>query len=320
MPRIRHCLFALIALAVVAQPAAGQQYPTRPVRVIVPLPTGTASDTIARILAAPMAQSLGQQVLVDNKPGADGAIAGTETTRAAPDGYTLLFATNSPLAAVPTMRKTPPYDPIADFTPIGLVGRYTHFVLVHPKVPAATVSEFVSYARANPGRINYATGNTTGQISIAQLSRIAGINMVHVPYKGDPAALIDLIAGRVQFMFATQGQAIAFVREGKVRALAVTNSRRAELAPEIPTLAESGMQFPILSWASLVGPPKMRADVVERLNRELNAALVQPKAQEQIAAQGFETATSTPDELRVFLTQQLDIWSRTVRELGLQTD
>lgn len=317
MSSIRNCL---LALAIITLPAFAQPYPSRSVRMIVPLPPGTGSDAIARVIATPMAQALGQQVLVDNKPGADGAIAGVEAARAAPDGYTLLFATNSPLAAVPTMRKTPPYDALTDFTPIGLVGRFTHFVLVHPKVPATTLGEFLSHVRANPGKINYATGNTTSQISIAQLMRLAGINMLHVPYKGDPAALIDLVAGRVQFMFATQGQSIAFVRDGRARALAVTNSKRSDLAPEIPTLAESGMQFPILSWATLVGPAKMRADVVERLNRELNAALAQPKAQEQIAMQGFEASGSTPDELRVFLTQQLDIWGRTVRELGLQTD
>ena len=320
MPNLRNCLLALAALAVVTPNASAQPYPSKPVRVIVPLPTGTATDTIARILAPPMAQALGQQMVVDNKPGADGAIAGTEAARAAPDGYTLLFGTNSPLAAVPSMRRTPPYDLVADFTPIGLVGRFTHFVLVHPKVPATSMGEFLTHVRANPSKLNYATGNTTGQISIAQLMRVANINMVHVPYKGDPAALIDLIAGRVQFMFATQGQAIAFVKEGKVRPLAVTGAKRSDLAPEVPTLAESGLQFPILSWAAVVGPAKMRPEVVVRLNRELNAAMAQPKSQEQIAMQGFETATSTPEELRTFLAQQLDIWTRTVRELGLQTD
>ena len=310
----------LLALAAVALPALSQSWPTRSIRMVAPLPAGTASDAISRILAQPLTQALGQQVVVDNKPGADGAIAGLEVVRAAPDGHTLLFATNSPLAAVPALRKAPPYDVLNDFTPISYIGRFTHFVLVHPTIPARSMAEFLAHARANPGKLNYATGNTTSIISIAQLMRLTGISMVNVPYKGDPAALIDLVAGRVQFMFATQGQSVAFVRDGRLRALAVTNSKRSDLAPEIPTLAESGLQFPILTWASVVGPARMRPEVVERLNRELNAALGQPKVQEEIARQGFEASGSTPDELRAFLTQQLEIWTRLARELNLQTD
>jgi len=310
----------LLAASLIAATVSAQTYPSRTIRGVAPLPSGTASDTIARILAVPMSQSLGQQVLIDNKPGADGAIASADVMRAAPDGYTIYFATNSPLAAVPSMRRTPPYDPVTDFTPIGNVGRFTHFVVVHPGVPATTMAEFVAHAKANAGKLNYATGNTTSIVSLAQLFRLTGMTMQHVPFKGDPAALIDVIAGRVQFMMATQGQAIAFIRDGKLRALASTGGKRSTLAPEVPTLNEVGLQFPLLSWMVLVGPAKMRPEVVERVNRELNAALQIPKVQEDIAKQAFEVVASTPEELRAFLVQQKDIWGRTVKELGLQTD
>ncbi len=185
--------------------------------------------------------------------------------RASPDGYTLYFATNSPLAAVPAMRKTPPYDPVADFAPIGFVGRYLHAVLVHPDVPVKTLGEFFTYARANPGKLNYGSGGTFQIISTANLMKSAGISMVHVPYKGEPAALVDLIAGRLQFIVATQSTSLPFVKDGKLRALAITNSTRSPAWPDVPTLTESGIKtFPTLSWAVMVGPAKMPANVVDR--------------------------------------------------------
>lgn len=313
-------LAAAAAVAAVAFPAAAQ-YPARQVRMILPLPAASATDTVARVIAQSMSQGFGQTVLVDNKPGADGAIAAAEVMRATPDGYTLFFATNSPLAAVPAMRKTPPYDPVADFTPIGLIGRYLHAVLVHPDVPAKTLPEFFAYARANPGKLNYGSGATFQLIATVNLMKIAGIDLVHVPYKGDPAALIDLIAGRVQFLVATQSTSLPFVKEGKLRVLAITNSARSEAWPDVPTLTESGIKtFPSLSWAALVGPAKMPANLVDRVNRELNATLVKPDVRERLGRAAFESATSSPDELRAFIKDQQELWGRTVRELGLQVD
>ena len=314
-------IFAKVAaLAAVAFPVAAQ-YPARQVRMILPLPAASATDTVARVIAQSMSASFGQTVVVDNKPGADGAISAAEVMRAAPDGYTLFFATNSPLAAVPAMRKTPPYDPVADFTPIGLIGRYLHAVLVHPDVPAKTLHEFFIHARANPGKLNYGSGATFQLIATVNLMKIAGIDLVHVPYKGDPAALIDLIAGRVQLLIATQSTSLPFVKEGKLRALAITNSARSEGWPDVPTLAESGIKsFPTLSWAALVGPAKMPAGLIERINRDLNATLVKPDVRERLGRAAFESATSSPDELRAFIRDQQVLWGRTVRELGLQVD
>ena len=317
---LRRFIVPLAVLAAAAVPAFAQ-YPARQVRVVVPLPAASATDTVARILLQQVGQGLGQTVVVDNKPGADGAIAATEVLRATPDGYTLLFATNSPLAAVPTMRKTPPYDPVADFTPIGFIGRYLHVVLVHPDVPAKNLAEFFTYARAHPGTLNYGSGGTFQIISTAQLLKIGGISMTHVPYKGEPAALVDLIAGRLQFMVTTQSTSLPFVKEGKLRAIAVTNSKRSESFPDVPTLIESGDQhFPSLSWAVLVGPAKLPPAVVDRVNKELNVALAKPDVRERLAKNAFEPIISTPEELRTFLRDQQEMWTRTVRELGLQTD
>ncbi len=186
---------AAIGLLVLTPLPAAAQYPSKPIRLIVPFPSGSATSTVARILAAPLSQALGQPVVVEDKPGADGAIAGELVAKSPPDGYTLLMATNSPLAAVPLLHKKPPYDPIADFTPISFVGRYTFYLVVHASVPAKTLTELLDYARANPDKLNYATGNTTAILSTGQLLAFGGAKMVHVPYKGEPAAITDMVGG-----------------------------------------------------------------------------------------------------------------------------
>ncbi len=310
---------AVAALAMTAAAAFAQLYPGKPIRMIVPFPPGTATDVVARIVAQQLSQRLGQNIVVDNRPGADGAIGAGETVRATADGYTLLFGTNSPLAAVPAMRKKPPYHPLDDLTPIGRVGQYTHYVVAHPSVPAKSLGEFIEYARANPGKLTYATGNTFSILTVAQLQKVAGIKLLQVPYKGDPAAIIDVAAGRVQFMFVTRGQGAAFVHDRRVRALAVTGSKRFDTDPDLPTVAESGLKVPVLGWAALVGPAKLPTAVVQRLNHDLNAVLLQPKVIEEVSRQGFEPGSSTPAELTTMLLQQLEFWSKMARELNLQS-
>ncbi len=318
-----HCLrhtAAIALLALAALPAAAQ-YPSKPIRLIVPFPSGSATSTVARILAAPLSQALGQPVVVEDKPGADGAIAGEVVAKSPPDGYTLFMATNSPLAAVPLLHKKPPYDPIADFTPISFVGRYTFYLVVHASVPVKSLTELLDYARANPDKLNYATGNTTAILSTGQLLAFGGAKMVHVPYKGEPPAMTDLVGGRVQVMFASSTTALPMVRDGKLRALATTNAKRTAQLPDVPTMAEAGMpRFSIGSWAALFGPAKMPKDVVDRLNREMNAALKRPEVREQLERQAFEYAGSTPEELATFLKDQLEVWSRTIRESGIKQE
>jgi tripartite-type tricarboxylate transporter receptor subunit TctC len=297
------------------------QYPARTVRIVVPFPAGSATDTITRVLAQSVSQSVGQSFVVENKAGADGAIAAAEVAKAAPDGYTLLMATNSPMSAVPAMKKSPPYDPVADFTPITDIGRYTFFIVVHPNVPAKTLAELIDYARANPGKLNYATGNTTGIVSTAYFASLAKIDLVHVPYKGEPQALTDLIAGRVQMMFCSSSTSMPQIREGKLRALVTTLGKRSHLAPEVPTIGEAGMpQFSITSWAGLFGPARMPREVVERLNSEFGAAMGRAEVQAAMEKQAFSLSPSSPDRLAAFVKEQMESYRRILRAAGVEPD
>ncbi|HEX2566079.1 MAG TPA: tripartite tricarboxylate transporter substrate binding protein [Burkholderiales bacterium] len=311
----------LTALALAWPLVAGAQYPAKPIRVIVPFPGGSATDTITRILANSVSQSIGQPLVVEDKAGADGAIAAGEVAKAAPDGYTLLMATNSPMAAVPALKKQPPYDPVTDFTPITDVGRYTFFLFVNPQVPAKTFGELIAYAKANPGKLNYATGNTTGIVSFAQIDSLAGIDMVHVPYKGEPAGIADLVAGRVQLMLATPTTGLAHVKDGRLRALVTTLSKRSALLPEVPTIAEAGMpQFSITSWAALFGPARMPREVLERLHREFTAAMARPEVLAAMEKQAFALSPSSPAELAQFVKEQIESYRRILRAAGVQPD
>jgi len=301
--------------------AAEAQFPSRPLRVVVPFPAGSATDALSRVLANSVSQPLGQPVVVENKAGADGAIAAAEVAKSAPDGYTLLMATNSPMSAVPAMKKSPPYDPVADFTPITDIGRYTFFIVVHPEVPAKSLAELIGYARAHPGRLNYATGNTSGIVSTAYFASLAKIELVHVPYKGEPQALTDLVAGRVQLMFVSSGTSLPLLRDGKLRALVTTLARRSALLPEVPTIAEAGMaQFSLTSWAGLFGPAKMPREVVERLNREFVAAMGRAEVQAAMDRQGFALNPSSPEQLAQLVKQQLESYRRILRAAGVEPD
>ena len=314
-------LITLAALLLAAASASGQ-YPNKPIKVVVIFPAGTASDTVARILANSIAPSMGQPVIVENRAGADGAIAAVEVAKAQPDGYTVLYGTSGPMATVPALRKTIPYDPIKDFSPISLIGRYSTFLYAGAETPFKSLQEMIDYAKANPGKLNYATGNTGGLVSMAQVISLAGnLNMVHVPYKGEPAALIDLISNRVQVMFATPTTTMAYVKEGKLRMLATTLPQRHPRALEVPTMAEAGMPaFSIVVWAAMYGPAKMPPAIVERLSREVNLALNRPEVKEQFERQQFFAYGSTPKELEDYTKEQLDVYSRTLRSAGVQPE
>ena len=314
-------LRTLVLALLVVSGAAEAQFPAKPIRVVVPFPAGSATDTITRVLAQSVSQSIGQTVVVENKAGADGAIAAGEVAKAAPDGYTLLMATNSPMSAVPAMKKNPPYDPVADFTPITDVGRYKFFIVVHPSVPAKTLKELIDHARANPGKVNYATGNTTGIVSTAFFASLAKIDLVHVPYKGEPQALTDLVAGRVQLMFCSSGTSMPQIREGKLRPIVTTLAKRTHLLPELPTIAEAGMpEFSITSWAGLFGPAKMPAAVVERLNKEFVAAMGRSDVQAAMEKQAFALSPSSPRELAAFVKEQMESYRRILRAAGVEPD
>jgi len=313
--RVVAALLALAGALGAASQAHAQAYPAKPIKMIVPFPAGSATDTIARVIGASVAASIGQPVLVENKAGADGAIAGAEVVRAAPDGYTVLMATNSPMSAAPALRKVPPYDPITD------IGRYTFFIVVHPSVPATSVAELVAHAKANPGVLNYATGNTTGIVSMALFASLGGVKMVHVPYKGEPQALTDLIGGRVQVMVAAAATAVPHVKEGRLRAIAVTLDKRSPILPDVPTIAEAGMpQFKLTSWAGVFAPAKVPRDVVDRLNREFVAAIGRPDVQQAMEKQAFILNASTPEQLGTLVREQLDSYRTTMKAAGIEPD
>jgi tripartite-type tricarboxylate transporter receptor subunit TctC len=309
------------ACAVVMSTSAAAQYPAKPVRIVVPFPGGSATDTITRILAQSISPGFGQPMIVDNKPGADGAIAAAEVVKAPPDGYTLLMATNSPMSAVPAMKKSPPYDPVKDFTPITDIGRYTFFLYVNASVPAKSLKELITHAKANPGKLAYATGNTTGIVSFAQMNALAGIDMLHVPYKGEPQGITDLVGGRVQVMWATPTTGLPFVKEGKIRALVTQLTKRSSLLPDVPTIHEAGLpKFTITSWAALFGPAKLPKEIVARLHKEFTAAMAKPDVLAQMEKQAFLLSPSTPEKLGEFVKEQMDSYRTILRAAGVQPE
>ena len=302
--------------------AAAQAWPTaKPVRIVVPFPAGSSTDQVARTIGQAMSQAIGQQVIVDNKAGADGIISAQEVLRAPPDGYTIFLATNSPLATAVLTKVKPPYDPVADFTPITDVGRYTFFFAMHPSVPAKNATEFVAYAKANPGKLNYATGNTTGIVATAVFSSLAGIQMTHVPYKGEPQALTDMLGGQVQMMVVSSGTSLGHFREGKLRPFAVMLNQRSPALPEVPTIREVGFdKFRLDSWAALFGPAKMPRDIVERINKEWIAAMAKPDVKAVLDRAAFNVSTSTPEALGQFLKDQLAAYKAALDLAGVKPE
>lgn len=303
--------------AVLAQSA----YPARPVRILVPFLPGGPVDTTARVIQQALSRALGQPVIVENKPGADGAIAAQAVVNAPPDGYTLFFGGSSTMVSVPVLRKNPPFDPVADFTPISLIGRYAFCMFVNPSVAAKTVAEFVDYARANPDKLNYATSNLTEFMFAAQLMKSTGISMVRVPYKGAAQAIPDLIAGRVQLDFVPISAGLAHVKDGRLRILATVLPKRVPVAPDVPTMAEAGMHGVTVSpWQGIFGPPKLPKEIAERLSRELNLILQSAEVRAQYDKQGFQPEWSTPEALSAMVKSDVQTWGQIVREAGIPQD
>jgi tripartite-type tricarboxylate transporter receptor subunit TctC len=317
-------LLGIIALAasLLAAQSAAAQYPAKPVRLIVGFPPGGVADNLARVLAQALSPGLGHPVIVENKPGADSAIGAEYVAKSPPDGYTIFYGTVSAFAVAPALRKDLPYDPITHFTPLSHVADGTFILFTHASVPATTLEELIAYARANPDKLNYGTGNPTAIVATAQLMRAADIRMVHVPYKGEASSLPDLVAGRVQLsFFSGVSQALPFVKEGRLRALAAMIDHRSPLAPDVPTLAEAG--FPGVSaraWHGLVGPAKLSREIIERLSREVNVALKRLDVREQFLRQGYDARASTPEEFGAYVKSQLTLWKQTVKESGLAVE
>src|SRR5258706_5523914 len=287
MPPARRTFLAALLAALVPGLCAAAGYPDRPIRLIVPFAPGGGADATARIVAEHLGRALQQPVVVESKPGGDSTIGAEYVARAAPDGYTLLFGTNTAMSGAPALRKVVPYDPMRDFTHISLIGRFSYFLVTSNDFGPRSMKDLVAYARANPGKVNYASGNAMGIVATAQLASAEKLDMVHVPYKGEAAALVDLMTNRVQFMFTT-GYIIPHVKDGKVRAISTVLDARGAALPDIPTVDEAGYpQISIRAWAGLFGPARMPRDVTQRLSSDLSAVLQLPAVQEQLATLGF---------------------------------
>ena len=310
--------FLLGAVLAASAGLASAQYPNKPIRLIVGFPPGGSADPTTRIIGAALQEQLGQPVVVENRPGADSAIAAEQMTRMPPDGYTLMFASNSAMTAAVALRKQPAYDPLKDFTPVSLVGRATVFFYVHPSVPAKTLKEFVAHAKANPGKVVYGTGNPLSILYGQQLTNATGIDWLHVPYKGEGPLNPDIIAGRVHCSFLSTGSAVSNAKDGRLRPLAVLAEKRSPLLPDVPTIAEAGVpEVTVRQWAGVYGPPKMPREVVERLNKEVNAALKRPDVLEKLQSYGYAAEGSTPERLLEINRADLELWRRLVKQAGI---
>lgn len=314
-------LVAGLVTGLVPALAHAQAYPAKPIKIIIPFGPGSSTDVITRVLAQAVSQTIGQPIVIDPKPGGDGAVSALEAAKSPADGYTLYVGSGSPLAAVPALRKNPPYDAVNDFTPITDIGRYTVFLYVNSSVPARTFQEFVAYVKANPGKLAYGTGNASGIVAFAQMNALAGLDMLHVPYKSAPPAVIDLVANRVQAMMDPPTAALAYVKEGKLRALATTLTQRSPLLPDVPTIYEAGLpNFTISNWMGLVGPARLPRDIVDRLNREFGAAMKKPEVIAAMEKQAFALNPSTPEQFQAFVREQIDSYGKLLRAAGVQPD
>src|SRR5499427_1845674 len=318
----RLCLILVAAGAALFSSALlADNYPSKPVTLVAVFGPGSASDTICRVIAQPLSVALKESVIVENRPGANGALAALYVARSAPDGHTLLMGTNSPLSAAPYLMKNVSYDAAKDFTPVTRVGSFTLMLVINPSLPAHSVKELIAYAKANPGKLSFASANTSGIVAGETLKHWAGIDMLNVPYKSSPPALEDIIAGRVSMMFTDLTTGLPGVQSGALRALAVTRIQRSSLFPELPTLDEAGVTgFDMDSWAGIVAPAHVPQPIVTRLNTELRKIIDSPEVKTQLGHVGFEAFASSPDEFSGFIKSQLGKWETMVKDAGIQPE
>ena len=311
---------ACVAL-LAALPAAAQEYPAKPVRMIVGFPPGGATDLVARIIQPKMAAGLGRQVIVDNRPGANGVISNELLARADPDGYTIAFGHIGTLVISPTIQKVP-YDKDRDFAPIGLVVSLQNIIIVHPTLPAKNLKEFLAIARAK-APLNYATSGigSPGHLAAVLLESRTGVKMSHVPYKGGGPAVTDLIAGHIPCFVAVISTGIPPVRSGRARAIAVTGEKRATALPDVPTIAESGVKgYAAVNWYGLLAPAKTPPAVIARLNKELVAALNSPEVVQQLKDRGIDAAPTSPEDFTKFIRAEEKKWVDIIRRSNIREE
>jgi tripartite-type tricarboxylate transporter receptor subunit TctC len=322
-PGMIQYLAAGLAAAFLAQPALAQSYPSKPIRLIVPFAAGGGNDNIARLVGKRVSDSLGQPLVIDNRPGAGGVLGAELAAKAAPDGYTLFLGGVGSHALNPNLIEKLPYDPIRDFAPVSLLAQAPLILVVHPSVPARDIDEFVAYARKNPGKLNFASnGNgTSSQLAAVMFDRMAGVEMVHVPYKGLSPALTDLLSGQVQVMFSSVVAILPHVKAGKLRALAVTGMTRLPSLPELPTIAESGFPgYEASSWYGILAPAGTPREIVMKLNAELSKALAQPEVRASLLAEGAEPVGGTPESFAAHIQSEKERMGKLIRDAKIRLE
>jgi tripartite-type tricarboxylate transporter receptor subunit TctC len=316
----RTILRSLAAALVLAAGNASAAWPDKPVKILVPFPAGGASDATARALGQALAKRLGQPVIIDNRPGASGGLAAQAAMAAAPDGYTILWASAS-MVGLPLLLKKPPYAALTDMAPVAAVGRLPFCAFVHPSVPAASLAEFRAAARKDPGKLNYAAGSVSEFMALTQLDAASGARMQHVPYKGGAQLMPDLVAGRVQVNIGPCSTGMPFVKSGKLRVLATLLPARSGLLPEVPTAAEAGMpELSAPTWQALVAPPRTPKDVVDKLAHEVGEALRDPETTAQFAKIGVLAEFAGPAAFTARIREESPLWAGFVKQNGIEPE
>lgn len=316
---------ALVAFALALVPAAvsAQAWPSKPIKVVVPFTAGGSTDTVARIVAEKLTTRLGQPVIVDNRAGAGGAIGSEVVAKSPPDGYTYLVGTSSTMAIIPHLYSKPPYDPIRGFTPVILLGTADIDIVINPKLPVRSVKELVAYAKANPGKLTYASG---GNGSISHLlgeyfQSMAGVKMLHVPYKGDAQMTTDLIGGQVDMAFGTAVVFLPHVKSGKVVAIAVTNPKRSTTQKDLPTVSEAGVPgYEAVQWFGIAAPAGTPHEIVQRMNDEIHAILEQPDVRARFTDLGFDVVGDKPEDFAAFVRSENEKWQKIAVTAGVKLD
>jgi tripartite-type tricarboxylate transporter receptor subunit TctC len=318
--RIVTAVAASIA-ALASTAALAQEYPSKPITLVVPFAAGSGTDGVARIVAQKLSERLKQQVLVENKAGASAQIGAEYVAKAKPDGYTLFMATNTPFSANPSLFKSLRYDPIKDFTPILRVGELPFALAVNPKLPVNNTRELLDYARANPGKISYATPNSTSLVASETIKHQAKVDIVGVQYKSSPQALTDLVGGQLEMYVVDVGSGLSMLKSGKVKTLAVTPARGTKILPDVPPIAQTLPGFDLTSWNGIFGPAGLPRPIVDKVNAEVLAVLAEKEVQDRLANIGFEAWPSkSPEEFAKYVADQLALWTRLIKQAGIQPE
>jgi tripartite-type tricarboxylate transporter receptor subunit TctC len=307
-----------LAAALMSGEALAQAFPNRNITLVLPFAAGSGTDTTTRIISKELGVALGVGIVIENKAGANGSLAASQVARSAPDGYTLMVSTNTPHSANPYLLKNMSYDPVKDFTPIARTGDLPFMLVMHPDIPANSVAELIALAKKEPGKYSYASGSSAASVSGATFARLAGIDLLHVPYKSSPPALTDLIAGRVSMMFIDVPTGLPHVNAKALKALAVTTKKRSALLPELPTMDDTVKGFDITSWQGYFGPAGMPKDVVTRLNAEIRKIVERPDIKSALAERGMEAFSNTPEEFDAFVKEQLKVWEKLIADAGIE--